>query len=388
MYVKLKSDRRLNCQDKEAATRKCEAASLHILILIIFVFVVVSEIKMLIFKTNCFKIGLFCKYVYSCIGNLKRIVMERHMNYYELLEITESASLEVIKAAYKAQTMKYHPDNPKTGNTEKMAKINEAYEILSDSVKRSEYDKKLYYDREKDVNKKENANNHSASSFSYDNKSDHVKRNTKNTDKRDEKKNKASVKSNFKWYLSYPIVIIAFGFWKPLGYFLLILRILYVLMGNAKAWHIFWTVFLVLGILGYDENDLVQENNDKNVQKVEEQKEEEEIKKEIETEANIIGGSYGNLDYDYNKFLKTADEYSYYENPYYIDGINAYAAGFNAIYATAENENKVSVRTPAQFYTDMGFTDDFIDYIVSLEGIDAIEDDRFVLIEASCIIQI
>ena len=58
------------------------------------------------------------------------------MNYYELLEITPNASNEVVKAAYKAQVAKYHPDNVETGDIEKMKEINIAYETLSDPEKR------------------------------------------------------------------------------------------------------------------------------------------------------------------------------------------------------------------------------------------------------------
>lgn len=62
-------------------------------------------------------------------------------NYYDILEINETASNEVIKAAYKALVKKYHPDN--NSNVEiqsKMMEINEAYETLSDEVKRKKYD--------------------------------------------------------------------------------------------------------------------------------------------------------------------------------------------------------------------------------------------------------
>lgn len=65
------------------------------------------------------------------------------MDYYEILEIKEDASEEVIKAAYKALAKKYHPDNC-VGNTpeyeEKLKLINEAYAILSDTEKRKKYD--------------------------------------------------------------------------------------------------------------------------------------------------------------------------------------------------------------------------------------------------------
>lgn len=75
------------------------------------------------------------------------------MNYYEILEISKSATLEVIKAAYKAQISKYHPDNLETGDLKKAQQINEAYEVLSDPVKRAEYDKKIALDEGNDIKK-------------------------------------------------------------------------------------------------------------------------------------------------------------------------------------------------------------------------------------------
>lgn len=67
----------------------------------------------------------------------------KELNYYEILEIKENASAEVIKAAYKALAKKYHPDTRSKSNYDSqktMADINEAYEVLSDENKRSEYD--------------------------------------------------------------------------------------------------------------------------------------------------------------------------------------------------------------------------------------------------------
>ncbi len=65
------------------------------------------------------------------------------LNYYDLLEISPNASLEIIKVAYKAQSKKYHPDNQDSGNEEMMKKLNEAYDILTDPLKKAEYDKKI-----------------------------------------------------------------------------------------------------------------------------------------------------------------------------------------------------------------------------------------------------
>ena len=68
-------------------------------------------------------------------------------NYYELLEVSEKASQEVIKKAYITLVKKYHPDlqpdDKKKAAEEKIKEINEAYEILSDSAKRESYDRKL-----------------------------------------------------------------------------------------------------------------------------------------------------------------------------------------------------------------------------------------------------
>ena len=69
------------------------------------------------------------------------------INYYEILEVSEKASAEVIEKAYKALVKKYHPDlQPNENKHEaenKIKVINEAYEILSDTAKKESYDKKL-----------------------------------------------------------------------------------------------------------------------------------------------------------------------------------------------------------------------------------------------------
>ncbi len=65
-------------------------------------------------------------------------------NYYEILEINKNASKEIMDKAYKTLIKKYHPDlqqnNLKEKYEEKIKIINEAYEILSNSQKRAEYD--------------------------------------------------------------------------------------------------------------------------------------------------------------------------------------------------------------------------------------------------------
>ena len=64
-------------------------------------------------------------------------------DYYDVLEVTKSASAEEIKKAYRKQALKYHPDrNPGDSVAEKNFKeIAEAYEVLSDEKKRQLYDR-------------------------------------------------------------------------------------------------------------------------------------------------------------------------------------------------------------------------------------------------------
>jgi len=64
------------------------------------------------------------------------------MDYYKLLGISKNADQEEIKKAYKEQALKWHPDKNKDKNAlNNFRNISEAYQILSDPIKREEYDK-------------------------------------------------------------------------------------------------------------------------------------------------------------------------------------------------------------------------------------------------------
>jgi curved DNA-binding protein CbpA len=66
------------------------------------------------------------------------------MTHYETLQVSPTASPEVITASWKALVRKYHPDTNRTvGAKPKMLALNEAYEVLSNPAKRKEYDKTL-----------------------------------------------------------------------------------------------------------------------------------------------------------------------------------------------------------------------------------------------------
>ncbi len=68
-------------------------------------------------------------------------------DFYKILEVNKNASEAEIKKAYRKQARKYHPDKfsssteaEKAQAEKKFKEVNEAYQILSDPEKRSQYD--------------------------------------------------------------------------------------------------------------------------------------------------------------------------------------------------------------------------------------------------------
>ena len=62
-------------------------------------------------------------------------------DYYDVLGVSKNASDEDIKKAFRKLAMEYHPDRNKKDGAEGMFKeVNEAYQVLSDSKKRTAYD--------------------------------------------------------------------------------------------------------------------------------------------------------------------------------------------------------------------------------------------------------
>ncbi len=66
-----------------------------------------------------------------------------YKDYYKILGVDRKASQDEIKSVYRKLAMKYHPDrNPDDkAAEEKFKEVNEAYQVLSDSEKRSHYDR-------------------------------------------------------------------------------------------------------------------------------------------------------------------------------------------------------------------------------------------------------
>ena len=71
---------------------------------------------------------------------IKRKIMA-NKDYYSILGVGKDAGEDEIKSAYRRLAKKYHPDLNKTPEAaEKFKEINEAYSVLGDPKKRSNYD--------------------------------------------------------------------------------------------------------------------------------------------------------------------------------------------------------------------------------------------------------
>ena len=74
--------------------------------------------------------------------------MAEKRDYYEVLGVDKNASADDIKSAYRKAALKWHPDRWVDGTEqekktaeEKFKEASEAYTVLSDPQKRSQYDK-------------------------------------------------------------------------------------------------------------------------------------------------------------------------------------------------------------------------------------------------------
>lgn len=67
------------------------------------------------------------------------------MNYYEILGVTRNASAEEISEAYRSLARKHHPDmhqdaSAKQEHATVFKRVSEAFSILNDPTKKSQYD--------------------------------------------------------------------------------------------------------------------------------------------------------------------------------------------------------------------------------------------------------
>lgn len=62
------------------------------------------------------------------------------VDHYETLQLSSTATVEVVERVYRVLAKRYHPDNQNTGDALRFSDIHTAYEMLSDPVRRAQYD--------------------------------------------------------------------------------------------------------------------------------------------------------------------------------------------------------------------------------------------------------
>ncbi len=66
--------------------------------------------------------------------------MKLDSDYYEALQISRNADIETVHRVFRMMATRFHPDNPRTGDTETFLLLKRAYQVLADPVQRAEYD--------------------------------------------------------------------------------------------------------------------------------------------------------------------------------------------------------------------------------------------------------
>lgn len=89
------------------------------------------------------------------------IYRDRASNYYQLLSLEPTASVQQIRRAYRDLSKRYHPDTtdlPSAIATQKFQQLNEAYATLSNPERRLAYDHQIGYSRVAVIQLPENFN--------------------------------------------------------------------------------------------------------------------------------------------------------------------------------------------------------------------------------------
>lgn len=123
------------------------------------------------------------------------------MNPYKVLAVSNTASKEEIRKAYRALARKYHPDvNPgDKAAEEKFKEINDAYTILSDEKKKEEYDRTAA-----EPQKQENFSDMAGNRFTRERKAAAPQRKpTSNQAKKDFKMDKESIYNQFNDFFGF-----------------------------------------------------------------------------------------------------------------------------------------------------------------------------------------
>lgn len=90
--------------------------------------------------------------IYKTNSDKNKVIMDankefKESNYYDILQVKQDCSQDEIKQAFKKLAKVYHPDlHPNDKNaTSNFQKLNEAYNVLNDPVKRNQYDNTLRF---------------------------------------------------------------------------------------------------------------------------------------------------------------------------------------------------------------------------------------------------
>jgi curved DNA-binding protein CbpA len=73
-------------------------------------------------------------------AGFERQSVKEDSDYYEVLQINPKAESDTVHRVYRLMAMRFHPDNPETGNLETFLQLKRAFEVLSDPEQRATYD--------------------------------------------------------------------------------------------------------------------------------------------------------------------------------------------------------------------------------------------------------
>lgn len=185
-------------------------------------------------------------------------------NYYEILELSPKASSEVIERTYKVLAKKYHPDlqpeDKKKAAEEKFKEISEAYEVLSNSEKKFDYD--IAFNKEQEA-LKENLQHQLQNNSSYADNSSNYNNQTNNTNiynnKTNPSQNEQISKENLDFIArkayadAYNNTLRSFGFKLKhkrtfKDYMSILITILVLIIIGAILWFIPWTNKIIVDI--------------------------------------------------------------------------------------------------------------------------------------------
>lgn len=92
-------------------------------------------------KGNLFQVGV--ELHEACDNRRSNPGIENAPDYYEFLQISPNAQPETVHRVYRFLASRYHPDNPETSDPEKFLLLNSAYGVLSNPMRRAQYDEYL-----------------------------------------------------------------------------------------------------------------------------------------------------------------------------------------------------------------------------------------------------